>query len=207
MKQDEASKRKLFRRIILGAMAAHLLVINTNLLINLTTYFKAEQNSILQIVLAVLFSIMYSFGTVYTLDRPGAVLLKIFFALLDGCAVGLWYNSTLQGDQFIWYVSSFYVVFTISVALGVGILPKTKEKKVSKEPSYKFLAAYISGFMSWQKWKFNKTKEDKKLKVAEEFGLLLDNFETNLDELTITNLEDIKNEVGKFIRERKNIQG
>lgn len=180
-------------------MAAHLLVINTNLLMNLTTYFKADQNELLQISLAVLFSIMYSFGTVYTLDRPGAVLLKVFFALLDGVAVGLWYNSTLRGVNFVWFVSSFYVVYTISVALGVGIKPKTNKSKFESNKS-KFEKLFACGFLLYMKGKLRKSKSDELLAIANDFELLLGNFDLDLDYETVTNLFEVNKEIERIVK-------
>ena len=179
-------------------LALHLLAVNTNLLINLTTYFKADQKAF-QISLALLFSVSYSLGTVYTLNRHGFVWLKILFALLDGAAVILWYNSEIQGNKYIYLVSSFYAFYTIMIALGVGLRDKVKDSN-SQGLKSKFLSLYIYGYVLYCKGKFRKSKDDKLLSIANDFELLLSNFELDIDKETVTNLEAISKEITKEIK-------
>ena len=188
-----------FRIIILGVLALHLLAVNTNLLINLTTYFKTEQKTF-QIVLAVLFSLSYSLGNIYTLNRKGIIWLKILFSILDGFAVYLWYNSTLKGDQYIYIVSGFYAIYTIMIALGVGIRDKVK-KDNSRVTKLKHIDLYIYGYSKYLKWKFRKNKSDELLTIANDFELLLNNFELDFDKDTITNINSIKEEITKIIND------
>ena len=192
---------KQFRIIILAMLALHLLAVNTNLLINLTTYFKTDQK-LFQISLAILFSFSYSLGTVYTLNRKGFVWLKILFALLDGIAVAIWYNSTLSGEKYVYMVSGFYAVYTVMIALGVGIRDRVKKSNFDSL-KYKHIDLYIYGYSQYLKWRFRKSKKDEHLSIANDFELLLNNFELDFDTETVTNLNVIKDEVTKMIKQKE----
>lgn len=189
---------KNFRVFILITLALHLLVINTNLLINLTTYFKSDQQNV-QIALATLFSISYSLGNIYTLNRKGFVWLKVLFSLMDGLATVLWYNSTLQGVEYVYLVSSFYAVYTIMIALGVGIRDKVIKSDLGAL-KYKHIDLYIYCYILYCKSKFRKSNKDELLTIANDFELLLSNYSLDVDKETVTNLNDIKKEVTKIIK-------
>lgn len=176
-------------------LALHLLAVNTNLLINLTTYFKSGDRNF-QIGLAIMFSISYSLGTVYTLNRRGFVWLKVLFALLDGLAVAIWYNSTISDQKYVYLVSSFYAVYTIMIALGVGIRDKVKSDPVGKKS--KFFKLFVYGYLMYSKSKFRKSKNEELLAIANDFELLSSNFDIDLDYDTVTNLNEIKEEIDKL---------
>ena len=185
-----------FRIIILAMLALHLLAVNTNLLINLTTYFKSDQK-LFQISLAILFSVSYSLGTVYTLNRKGFIWLKVLFALLDGVAVAIWYDSTIKGEKFVYLVSTFYAVYTIMIALGVGI----RDKQISNSDYEKVtnLRLFVYGYIKYSNWLFRKTKNKQLLNAANDFELLLNNLDIDFNKETITNLNEIKKEINKTL--------
>lgn len=187
-----------FRIILLAMLAVHLLAVNTNLLINLTTYFKADKMEF-QVAFAVLFSLSYSLGNVYTLNRKGLVWLKVMFALLDGSAMILWYNTTIKGNDYIYLTSSFYAIYTIMIALGVGIRDKVRKSKF-EGGNYNFLKLFAYGYILYLKGKFRKSKNPKLLNIANDFELLLGNFEVDFDKETVTNLKEVKNELTKIIK-------
>lgn len=185
-----------FRIIILAMLALHLLAVNTNLLINLTTYFKSDQK-LFQISLAILFSVSYSLGTVYTLNRKGFIWLKVLFALLDGIAVAIWYDSTIKEKEYIYLVSTFYAIYTIMIALGVGI----RDKQISNSDYEKVtnLRLFVYGYIMYSKWLFRKTKNEQLIKAANDFELLLNNLDIDFNKETITNLNEIKKEINKTL--------
>lgn len=189
---------KYFRILILAMLALHLLAVNTNLLINLTTYFKSDQKEF-QIALAILFSFSYSLGTVYTLNRKGFVWLKVMFALIDGLAVAIWYNSAIKGMEYVYLVSSFYAVYTIMIALGVGIRDKVTNSNLNGL-KHKHIDLYIYGYTLYCKSKFRKSKNSELLSIANDFELLLSNFELDVDKETVTNFKEIKSCIKSILK-------
>jgi hypothetical protein len=187
---------KKFRIIILSFLALHLLAVNTNLLINLTTYFKSEQK-VFQIALAIFFSISYSLGTIYTLNRRGFVWLKVLFALLDGAAILLWYNSAIKGQDYVLFTSSFYAVYTIMIALGVGIRDKVRKSDTEVQKS-KFLPLFIYGYLMYSKSKFRKSKDEQLLSIADAFELLSSKFKLDFDDDTVSNFKELESFINKL---------
>ena len=196
----EVVKKDFFKVVILSCVAVHLFAVNSNLLANLTVYFKVDNRN-LQIFLTIFFSGMYSLGTVYSLNRSPLVWLKVVFAIFDGIAVKLWYDTTITGNIYIELVSTFYATYTVLVALGVGIKAKPRENKtveVSDKPE--FLSLYIYGYAMYVKWLYNKSKSENKLDIAKKCEEFVNEFDNTLDPETEGNFTIILEEMQKLMR-------